>query len=935
MRAASPRHRVAGIGRRCAVAVLALALGGVAQAQAPDARPTLTVGVLAYQDLAAERARWSAIQRVSERQLPGYRIRWTLLGYGELNAAIASRQVDIVITNPAHAVMLHHGDGASPPLATVLRRIGDFEVSAYGGVAVVRADSALQHWGDVAGRRVAIVHAESLGGRYLQSRELLRRGVPMGSIQWVETGPPHENVVRAVLDGRADVGFLRDGVLETLQAAGALDRRQIRVLERQDLLDYPYATSTPLYPDWAVVALQGVPASVRRDVTLALMSARDEGPSAPRSGPGPRTDRVVGFTSPQPYTAIERLLRDVRARPFGVPQLSWQETLRAQAVPIALAALATTALLAVVSLLLRQRRRLRGLLHEKSVMLDELAISARTFDSQLATLITDRHNKIVRVNRAFTEVTGYTADEVIGRSPRLLASGRHDAAFYRQMWQTLDEHGYWQGEIWNRRKNGEIYPEWLTISSIPDTTGKIRHYLAMFSDISWRKSAEQQIEQLAFYDTLTGLANRRLLLERLQAAIRDARRQRHWGAVLFLDLDHFKGINDTLGHDAGDAVLRETAQRLRHVLREQDTAGRLGGDEFLVLLPASHPDREHAAMAAQTVAGKLVAALRQPYALPEQPMPLSVSVGISLYCGQGETPESLLKEADLAMYEVKQRGRDGVCFFDPGMEAAIRRRYEMQQQLAAAIEAGELVAYCQPQTDAHGRIVGAEMLLRWLRPDGVLVPPAQFIPLAEDSGLIIPIGAWVLQQACATLKRWESHPALGRLRLAVNVSARQFKDAGFADTVRHAAAAAGIAPGRLELEITESVFLGDLDEAKRVLQRLDEAGFALALDDFGTGYSSLAYLAELPFDVIKIDQRFVARLEQRTREEEAIVTTIITLGRKLGMVVLAEGVETESQENYLIAHGCHQLQGYRYGRPMPMAQFEALVIRKTEHPTAL
>jgi diguanylate cyclase (GGDEF)-like protein len=458
----------------------------------------------------------------------------------------------------------------------------------------------------------------------------------------------------------------------------------------------------------------------------------------------------------------------------------------------------------------------------------------------------------------------------------------------------------------------------------------VRHYVAIFSDIGWRVQAEAQIQQLAFYDALTGLANRRLALDRLQQAIHSARRDGRWGAVLFVDLDHFKTINDVHGHGTGDAVLRAMAERLRAALREQDTAARLGSDEFLVLLPATHPSRATAASAARTVADKLVAEISAPLELPGQdhPMRLTCSIGIALFGdddAQALDAATLLRAADLAMVSVKQGGRNGVAFFDPEMEAAMRERQQRLDALRDAIDAGRLCLYLQPQVDAKGRIVGAEALVRWPQADGSFIPPSEFIPLAEESGLIVPLGQRVLAQALALLARWRDDPALSRLRLAINISARQFAQPDFANGLLHALRQAGVSPQRLEVEITESVLLGDIEQARRVLQTLDRHGLSLAIDDFGTGYSSLAYLAELPFDVIKIDQRFVARLQQHDRRDEAIVTSVIVLGRRLGMTVLAEGVETPAQAQYLLEHGCHQLQGYLYGRPMPVEAFEALV----------
>lgn len=906
--------------------LLTLLGGGWAHAHHPQIR----LGILAYRPLDVEQADWRPVLQALQRHLDGIELQTRLLSYDALDAAVRARELDAVVTNPAHYVLLQHTDGLSAPLATLVRRRHGVETTAFGGVVVVPADSPLQRWQDLRGRRIAVPHGESLGGLQLQRYELRRRGIDDRAWARVEVGMPHDNILRAVLEGQADAGFVRDGVLEALQADGTLPAGRLRVLQRQDLPGYPVAVSTPLVPEWPVAVLPSVDDDTRRALTLALLH------TVP--GAGQPSGEIAGFVPPHSYGAIEDVLRTLRAPPYGMPQLTWRENLALNAWPLAAATGALLGLGAVLFVIVRQRRDLRVALREKSALLDELAITAKTFDSAQGVVITDAQGRIVRVNRTFTAITGYDEAEAQGRTPgELLRSGRHDAAFYQAMWQALTQHGHWEGEIWNRRKDGSVYPEWLAISAITNAVGKVQHYIAIFSDITWRKQAEAQIEALAYYDTLTGLANRRLLLDRIDQALRLARRHRRWGAVLFIDLDLFKGINDTYGHDAGDAVLRAMGERLRATLREQDTPGRLGGDEFLVLLPAEHAQRDAAAVAARRVADKLMAVLPQPIDWQGHTLALTLSIGIALYGGaedpdgdqdgtQVDSAQALLKAADLAMYSVKQAGRNGVAFFDPTMEAAIRQRHQMQLDLAAAIDAGELRLYLQPQVDTRNRIVGAEALLRWQRADGTLVPPGAFIPLAEETGLILPLGRWVLHEAARLLQQWQSDERLRPLRLAINVSPRQFREPDFAQQVLAAVRDRAVSPDRLELEITESVFLDDIDTARGVLRTLDDAGVALALDDFGTGYSSLAYLTELPFDVIKIDQRFVARLQNPTRQDEAIVATILALGRRLRMQVLAEGVETAAQEAYLLTHGCHLLQGYRFGRPMPREQFEALVL---------
>jgi len=882
------------------------------------------LGILAHRPIAQERADWLPVLEALQQRLPDIRLQAQFLDYAAIDAAVLARRLDALITSPGHYVALRHSAGIGAPLATLLRRHQGIESAAFGGVVVVRSDHALRRWQDLRGKRVAYVHDESLGGFQMQRYELQRRGLFDHDIHWLALGLPHDQVLQAVAQGRADAGFVRDGVLEAMERNGQLLPDQLTVLQPQDLPGYPLQVSTPLYPEWPVLTLPTVDTETRRRLTLALLDVRADPRLAQRS--------IAGFVPPHSYAEVERILRELRARPFGVPQLTPVELLQQYRTVIVTAGAALILLVGMLWLIERQRRALSLSLAEKARLLDELSITAATFDSSQGVLITDARGLIERVNPAFTDITGYTQSEAAGHTPgQLLRSDRQDARFYRDMWAQLTQSGRWSGEIWNRRKNGEIYPEWLTITAIYDAHGQLLRYVAIFSDLSWKKKAEAEIESLAFFDPLTGLPNRRLVLDRIEQAIREARRASRWGAVLFIDLDHFKLINDTQGHDIGDAVLRTVAQRIRLTLREQDTPARLGGDEFLVLLPAEHLQRDEAALAAQTVADKLASALRRPLDSTSEVLTLTLSIGIAIY-GDGadvRNAADLLKSADLAMYSVKQHGRNGVAFFDTEMEAAVRQRHRLQQDLARAIEAGHLRLYLQPQVNRSGRIVGAEVLLRWPKPAGGFIPPSEFIALAEETGLILPLGDWVLRQTCALLQRWQAVPALAPLRLAINVSAREFREPDFASRVARQLSACALPPAQLELELTESVLLDEMDAARTVLEQLRTTGVSLALDDFGTGYSSLAYLTALPFDTIKLDQRFVAKLDHPSQQEAAVVSAILALTHALGMRLLAEGVETERQADYLKQHGCDLLQGYLYGRPMPTETFESLVCAQT------
>ena len=555
---------------------------------------------------------------------------------------------------------------------------------------------------------------------------------------------------------------------------------------------------------------------------------------------------------------------------------------------------------------------------------EELKVLAVAFETQEAVVITDAHAKILRVNEAFQNITGYTAVEVIGRNPSILGSGEQDARFYKAMWDEMRDRGKWSGEIWNRRKNGEIYPEWLTITAVKDEEGKVRHYVGTFTDISVRKHAEEDIRQLALYDPLTKLPNRRLLRDRLVLAFNTSMRNNCFGAVVFIDLDNFKNINDAKGHEMGDLLLVEVAGRLSGSVRDSDTVARVGGDEFILILTDLNGNADAAAAQAERVAEKILGELRQPYHLADYEYHCSASIGISLFLDHEIGVDELFRYADTAMYQAKSSGKNTFCFFDPAMQAMVESRMHMESDLRNAIEKQQLCLHYQAQVDIERNIHGAEVLLRWVHPQRGMVSPADFIPLAEDSGLILPVGSWVLAQACAQLKTWEADPRRSDLQLAVNVSALQFRQNDFVAQVERIIQESGINPARLKLELTESALVDDVETCIRKMAELKLLGISFSLDDFGTGYSSLSYLKRLPIKQLKIDQSFVRDIATDPNDE-AIVRTIIAMAESLHLDVIAEGVETEGQLSFLARNGCTAFQGYLLGNPVPIEQFEALL----------
>jgi diguanylate cyclase (GGDEF)-like protein/PAS domain S-box-containing protein len=559
--------------------------------------------------------------------------------------------------------------------------------------------------------------------------------------------------------------------------------------------------------------------------------------------------------------------------------------------------------------------------------LADLRIAASAFESQEGIFVCSANWLILKVNQAFTRQTGYSAEEAIGQKPHeLLGSDRTDCVFYTGMSHGLERDGNWQGEVWDRRKNGEVYPVWLIITVLRNDDGKVTHYVATMTDITDRKSAEEEIRNLAFFDPLTGLPNRRLLMDRLGQALMSTTRIRRNGALLFLDLDNFKGLNDTLGHDMGDMLLKEVAQRLLACVREGDTVARLGGDEFIVMLLGLSEELGIAKTQAAVVGEKILDLLNQAYLLSGTVYRSTPSIGVTLFGEHNESKDELLKRADLAMYQAKAAGRNTLRFFDAGMQAEVTERMSLENALRDALARREFVLYYQPQVDGEGTITGAEVLVRWNHLQRGLIAPAGFIALAEETGVIIPMGRWILESACRQLALWATNPATAHLTVAVNVSARQLMRADFVDSVLLILRETGASPQRLKLELTESVLVSDVDNTIAKMRALKQHGVGFAMDDFGTGYSALSFLKLLPLDQLKIDQGFVRDILVDVNDA-AIAKMVIALADSLGLTVIAEGVETQAQREFLSAQGCFAYQGYLFGKPMPIEAFEALLLR--------
>lgn len=530
-------------------------------------------------------------------------------------------------------------------------------------------------------------------------------------------------------------------------------------------------------------------------------------------------------------------------------------------------------------------------------------------------IITDKSASIVSVNQAYTIITGYTAEDTIGRNPNMLHSGRQDKMFYQEMWRQIIDNGVWQGEIWNRRKNGEIFPAWQTITSVKNDAGETTNYVSVFSDITEVKHSQDRLERLAHFDALTELPNRVLFKDRVTQALVHARRNNKKLAIILFDLDGFKTVNDSLGHPIGDRLLQLVAQRLRHCMRAEDTVARLGGDEFAVLITELNSSDD-----AIQVAQKILQASQEAYLVDDHTVMVTSSVGISIFPDDTEDSNDLIRNADAAMYEAKTKGRNTYCFYQAAMTEKAQQRLNTERNLRRAIEQNEFEVWYQPQIDlANQHLLGAEALIRWRDPQRGLISPCDFIPLTEQNGMILPIGELVLHQVCEDFCEWQA-AKLNVKRLSINVAGPQFYRGDIVATIKHCMTEYQIPQDVLEIEITETFMMENPQEIKDILLAIQALGVTIAIDDFGTGYSSLAYLRELPIDTLKIDRAFIRDVPSNTKDI-AIIRAILALGASMGFNVVAEGIETQEQCELLQTEGCSEGQGYYFAKPMPKAEF--------------
>ncbi len=875
----------------------------------------VSIGILAFRPIPIIEAKWQPLINYLNQTIPNVKFELKAFNYGDLEDAIKHKSIDFVFTNSSHYIQLAHNTNLSAPLATLINKKSGHAVRNFAGSILVKNHNKnIQTLKDLIGKTIATPSTKSFGGYKMQAYELLKSGIRVpDEIHIKTTKMPHDNAIIALLNGEVDAAFVRSGVLESMEKQGKIQHNDLKVLNLQEKSDFPFLHSTRLYPEWPFASMPYVGEGLAAKVAGALLAL-------PHNGKVAQAINIQGFRIPADYEPVREVLRTLKVYPYdNIQEITFYDLWSQRRTEIISLALLITIIIILIILVFATNRRLHESYQKLEKNNESSKIAAVAFDTQEAIFITDKDQNIIKINNAYTRLTGYSAQEAIGQTPRLIKSGNHNNEFYRELWEHLNTHGYWQGEIWNKRKNGEMFPVGQTITAIKDENDEVTHYVSTFDDITSSKENEEQIKKLAFYDPLTGLANRRLLNDHLKQARAYSTRHNSYFALLFIDLDHFKNLNDTLGHDVGDLLLIQIGERLVQVVREGDTVSRNGGDEFVILLEGLGFKSDEAAKHAKITADKILKQLSQPFLNKGTEYPISASIGISLFTDNKESIEDMMIRSDLAMYQAKSEGRNTVRFFDPSMQESIRVRSQIESELRHAIQFEEFVVFYQPKVDIHEKTVGYEALLRWQHPQRGLLLPNEFIQIAEESGLIVKIGQWVIQKACKQLSIWSKDEDTKHLTIAVNINEQQISRHDFVEMVCHAIDTYQCPPNQLNIEITESLLMKNMDKVVDKINQLKELGITFAIDDFGTGYSSLNYLKQLPIDWLKIDRSFVGDM-LKDSNDEAIVRTILALATALGLRAIAEGVETKQQQDYLIELGCPILQGFLFDKPKPIEE---------------
>lgn len=897
----------------------------------------VSIGVETIRSPQQTLAFWEPTADYLTRTVPGYQFKIEPLDAAGISDAVAQDKLDFILTNPSHYVYLEARHRITR-IATLVRMVEGHPLKEFGGVIFVRAGRTdIRGLADLKHRKIAAAGASWLGAYQSQAAELLQLGIDVNRDTQISfTDEPQDRVVHDVAHGNADAGFIRTGVLEELAKEGKLKISDFRVLGSQASRNFPFALSTRLYPEWPFSVSARTPPDLAGKVAIALLSLAPNSDAAKKG-------MFYGWAIPSDYQSVHELMKLMGYPPYDdAREFSLQDVVQKYQLPI-IASLLLGLLLSLFTILRfsalnRVKHQHVELARQRNIELEhevaarkkaeeEIRLSASVFEhSNDGILIANADSLIVDVNHAFSVITGYSKEEILGKNPRVLQSGRHDAAFYRDLWGHLSKTGHWRGEIWNRRKSGEFYVELLDITAVKNPDGEITHYVAIFSDITALKDSQKKLEHMAHFDALTQLPNRTLLADRLERSIAHADRESHLLAVCFLDLDGFKPINDKHGHQIGDKLLINVAARLKLALRNVDSVARLGGDEFVLLITNLNDMQE-----LELVLSRVMAGITAPHLIDNLDLRVSASVGVTLYPLDDGDADSLLRHADQAMYMAKRSGRNRYHLFDAEADRQAQCRSQQIEVIRLALENREFSLYYQPKVNMrNGAVVGLEALIRWNHPTRGLVYPGEFLPLIENTDFVVEIGDWVIGEAWEQLHRWSAEGIA--IPVSVNIDAQHLQHPDFVHNLQgHFARHPEMAPGRLELEILESAALEDVDGMCRLISTCQEMGVRFALDDFGTGYSSLSYLKRLPINTLKIDQSFIRDL-LNSPEDLAVIEGVVSLAHVFNRDVIAEGVETVEHGAMLMRLGCDLAQGYGISRPMPAGDVPGWIGKFTPDP---
>jgi diguanylate cyclase (GGDEF)-like protein/PAS domain S-box-containing protein len=880
-------------------------------------RTQVKIGVLATRDIEATLKRWVPLTHYLNTKLDSYYFTVVPLDFDQLGVSVANNEIDFFIANPLYYVQLEHLYGVSR-IATLLNKNSATQDmhSEFGGVIFTKHDNKrINRLEDIKGKSFAAVDKISFGGWVMAYEELINHGMTQNDIKltFLKT---HDAVVNAVLKGHVESGTIRTDTLEGMVDEGKIKLSDIKVINLKDHKNFPYLASTKLYPEWPFSKLKDTPFKLADDVLSALLYISPEHELY-------KEIKADEWTAPLDYNAVHTLLKKLHISPYDFHEISLVDVAKKYSLLIYTLVLGFVLLIFRLAYINKLNKTLDGYnlkldqeVKERTVNLEkankELKLAASVFaNAREGIFITDANGIIIEVNETFSAITGYSREEIIGQNPRILQSGIQSTEFYSSMWKSLLEKEHWYGEIWNRDKSGKFYAELLTISAVKSSAGQVQNYVALFSDITVMKNHQSQLEHIVHYDVLTNLPNRVLLADRLNQAIAGSQRSHNSLAVVFLDLDGFKAVNDTHGHNVGDELLIMVAKLMKDALRDGDTLARIGGDEFIAVLPNLDKNEDY-----QQVLDRLLLAASEIVTIGGIELQVSTSIGVTLYPQDGADADILMRHADQAMYQAKQAGKNCYHLFDTEHDEAVNFRQESINNISAALDKGEFVLYYQPKVNMlTGEIVGVEALIRWQHPLRGLLTPIDFLPITEDHAISIEIGEWVIDTALKQISHWQK---IGfTLPISINISAYQLQQSNFVTRFTTLLAAhKDVSPHDLELEILETSVLEDVQHISSIMNACIALGTNFSLDDFGTGYSSLTHLRRLPANLIKIDQTFVRDMSHDA-DDLAIVKGVIALAKSFKRDVIAEGVETIDHGNTLLQLGCDLAQGYGIARPMP------------------